>query len=84
MPDRKARLASVVNASESFDDELEHITSDEMPLALDVARIGPAKVNRSLMYNYSLDDSSVTIPTTDTEKSTAFLVTNWLVGEGEG
>jgi hypothetical protein len=81
MSRRKERGPSVANAPESH--EVKHKTDDEMFLISDVTRMGPAE-SRALMYNNSLDDPSTTIPPVDTEKSTAFLVTNWLVVEGEG
>jgi hypothetical protein len=84
MPYKKVRRASVVIAPESSDDEVEHKTDDEMSLVPEVGRIATAKVNPSPVHTYLVDDSSVTIPPADTDKGADFLVTNWLVGEGEG
>jgi hypothetical protein len=84
MPRRKVRIASSISAPENSDDESERKTDDEMSLVPSVTRIATAKVNPSLYYNHSLDDSSMTMPPAGAEKRTTFLVTNWLVGEGEG
>jgi hypothetical protein len=84
MVHKKVRRSSVVKAPESSDDEVERRADIDTSIIPDGTGIGPAVMaNRSSSHHSSLDDASTTIPS-GAEKSTAFLVSNWLVAEGEG
>jgi hypothetical protein len=94
MPIRRPARATVGEVSDSpigvpnpsnpsLDDEVERNGDGGAPVASDRTRTEPAMIDRSPVSDYSLDDSSLTAAPAGAEASAAFLVTNWLVAEGE-
>jgi hypothetical protein len=74
----------VINPSNpSLDDDVECNSDGGTPFISDRTETEPATIDRSPVSDYSFDDSSLTSAPTGTEASAAFLVTNWLVAEGE-
>jgi hypothetical protein len=95
MPIRKPARAAAGDVSESsigvidpsnpsLDDEVERNGDGGAPFASDRTGTELAAIDRSPVSDNSLDDPSLTTTPTGAEASAAFLVTNWLVAEGEG